>query len=222
MMYEPQTMLLGSLEQLRIGEPSRKIGVLGGTFNPVHNGHIDIGIHVRSEFGLSHILYIVAGDPPHKEASHLAPAKDRFRMVELATMERPGLWASDVELRREGHTYTVDTMRILQAENPDAEFQFIIGEDTLFQLETWRDFAHLCRMMEFICVLRPGKYDRSAQDQIRRLGERFDAVIHLSEYTGSEDISSTDIRERVRNQENITGYVPAAVEEYIYGAGLYL
>lgn len=221
MMYEPQTMLLGSLEELRTGVPAKKVGVLGGTFNPIHNGHIDIGIHARAEFGLSHVLYVVAGDPPHKEASHLAPAKDRFQMVELATMERPGLWASDVELRREGHTYTVDTMRILSAADPEAEFMFIIGEDTLFQLETWRDFAHLCRMTEFICVKRPGEYDSSMDEQIKRLGERYDAVIHISEYTGSEDISSTAIRERIRNQENITGYVPAAVEEYVYGTGLY-
>lgn len=222
MLYEPQTLMLASLEDLCLGVPSKKIGVLGGTFNPIHNGHIDIGVHVRNEFALSHVLYIVAGDPPHKDKSHIAPAKDRFEMTQLATMEHPGLWASDIEMRRDGHTYTVDTMRMLKAAEPDADFLFIIGEDTLFQLETWRDFPHLCRMMEFVCVVRPGEYERTAAEEIRRLGEKYDAVIHMSAYTGSEDISSTDIRDRVREGRNITGFVPAAVEEYIYAAGLYV
>lgn len=221
MMYEPKTLALESLTGLRLGVPSRRTGVLGGTFNPIHDGHISLGMHLRNEFQLNNVLYVVAGDPPHKDERDLAPAKDRFQMTELATLERPGLWPSDVEMHREGHTYTVDTMRILSAAQPDTEFLFIIGEDTLYQLETWRDFAQLCRMTEFICVRRPGEYEHEPEEQIRILSERYDAVIHLAQHYVGPNMSSTRIRERIREGKSITGYVPAPVEEYIYAAGLY-
>lgn len=221
MMMDPQTMSIGILDSLRLGVPEKRVGILGGTFNPIHNGHIEIGMRMRGEFGLNEVLYVVAGDPPHKDVHELAPARDRFEMTQLATMEYPGLWASDVEMHRPGRTYTVDTMRILQAKQPEAEFVFIAGEDTLYQFETWKDFGQLCKMTEFICVRRPGQKAAGAAAQCRLLAEKYDAVIHLSEYTGP-DISSTQIRERIAEGKSIKGLVPPAVEEYIYAAGLYV
>lgn len=223
MMYEPATLTLPVLDPLQLAVPGKRVGVLGGTFNPIHNGHIDIGLQMRNEFGLNKVLYMVAADPPHKDHNKdLAPAEDRLAMTELATLDHPGLWTSDLELRREGHTYTVDTMRILSAAEPETQFMFIIGEDTLYQLETWRDLTQLCKMTEFICVKRPGEEERDPKEQIRKLGERYDAVIHMARYDGSPDISSTKIRKRVREGKSIEGLVPKAVEEYIYAAGLYV
>lgn len=220
----PDTLTLPILDELRLGVAEKRIGVLGGTFNPIHYGHIDMGIKARAEFGLSQVLFVVAGDPPHKRIEDIVPAKERFEMVELALEDMPGLWASDIELKRKGHTYTVDTMRILKAMHPDADFLFIVGEDSLHQFDTWRDFGQLCRMTEFLCFPRPGNYQEEAREKIKDLGERFDAVIHLSspikiEY---EDVSSTRIRELVREGKSISGLVPHAVEEYINAAGLYL
>ena len=218
----PDTLTLPVLDALKLDGPRKRVGVLGGSFNPIHNGHIQMGLKARAEFGLTEVLYVVAGDPPHKKQTELAPAKERFEMTELALSEIPGLWSSDVEMCRLGHTYTVDTMRILQSRSPEADFLFLIGEDTLFQLETWKDFGQLCRIMEFACFLRPGAYGRKAEEQVRLLGERYEAVIHLCAAVTEEALSATRIRELVREGKSIRGLVPPAVEEYIHESGLYV
>lgn len=220
-MFEMQ-VALKPLNELGLGAPPKRVGILGGTFNPVHNGHLDCAQHALIEFGLSQVLFLVSGDPAYKPREEIAPGQARLDMVELATLAYPVFTPSDLELRRTGHTYTIDTMRILRDKDPETEYLYIIGEDSLYELPTWKDFAHLARMTEFICIRRPGTGEgRRPQEMAARLQERYDAVIHLADFTGPE-ISSTMIRRRVRDGESIKGLVPPAVEDYIYATGLYV
>lgn len=208
-----------TLDDLHLGAPAPRIGVFGGTFNPVHNGHLDIALHARAEFDLLHVLFVVAGDPPHK-GDDIAPRQMRMDMVELATLNLPALRPSDIELYKETPAYTVETMQTLRKKYPEKDFFFIIGEDSLYQLDSWHNIRELCQMVEFICVRRMSDELRNAEDEIRNLSEKYDAVIHLSDYTGPP-ISSTRIRELVHEGKSIKGLVPPSVEEYIYATGLY-
>lgn len=199
----------------------KKMGILGGTFNPVHNGHIDMALNIRQEFGLASVLFIPAANPPHKQdVEDIAPADARLKMAALAVMEHAGLSVSNIEVEREGLSYTIDTMRELSRRYGEVEFYFIIGSDSLFSLESWKHFRELCRMMRFVCVRRQ-EHDRlSIMAQAAKLGETYDAVIEISDYNGLF-VSSSYIRKRVAQGKDIGEFVPAAVEEYIHASGLY-
>lgn len=208
-------------DQTLLGGRPKRIGLLGGTFNPVHNGHLLIGQEAAREFGLDKVSFLVAGDPPHKHNGEIAPKEIRYDMVKRALAPYPQLEASDIELHREGPSYTVDTLRQLRRENPEADYYFIIGEDTLYQLESWHEFPELARLTEFICLRRPGSREAvNPALQARILEDKYGAKVHLSDYSGP-DISSTEIRERLGRGVGIRGLVPASVEEIIDGAGLY-
>ena len=116
-----------------------EIGLFGGSFNPIHNGHIDMARRVKEQFGLSRVLFMVAKDPPHKELLGNVPAEARLRMAEAALCGEEGLFASGMELERPGKSYTVDTVRALLAEMPDAKISLIVGEDMLQNLPSWRE-----------------------------------------------------------------------------------
>lgn len=209
-------------DQPFLSGPARRVGVLGGTFNPVHNGHLDIARQAMREFTLDEVLLMVASDPPHKLArSDMAPREMRYKMAALACEGEPRISPSPLELMREGRSYTVDTMRELREGNPRAEFLFIIGEDTLYLLESWHEAASLFRETEFICLMRPVANTLVPPAvEAKRLAEKYGAVIYLSDYMGP-NISSTYIRECVKTGRSIAGLTPRAVEEYIYETGLY-
>ena len=207
-------------EVLLAGKP-RRIGLLGGTFNPLHNGHLLIAQQAQREFDLDKVLFLVAGDPPHKHGPEVLAKELRYEMVDKVLSSYPQFAADGVELHRSGPSYTVDTINELRRQHPEAQFSFIIGEDTLYQLEGWRNFPELAKLTEFICLRRPLSPQLVNPDlQAKILRDRYGAVIHLSDYRGP-DISSTDIRQRLAKGESIRGLVPKSVEEQIYGAGLY-
>lgn len=207
-------------QTLLAGQP-RRIGLLGGTFNPIHNGHLLIGQHAAEEFALDKVCYLVAGDPPHKQGPQIVPKELRYDMVSRALEPYPQLEPNAVELCREGPSYTVDTLEQLRALNPEARYYFIIGQDTLYQLENWHEFPELAKLTEFICVGRPMETQAvNPALQAKILEDRYGARIHLSDYCGP-DITSTEIRDRLSRGESIKGLVPRSVEEEIYGAGLY-
>lgn len=209
------------LNELHLGAPAPRIGIFGGSFNPVHNGHIDIALRTNAEFDLLNVQFVVGGDPPHKRPDSLAPKRMRMDMVELATLDLPPLRPNGIEMHQDTPTYTVQTMRLLREQFPDTDFLFIIGEDSLYQLDTWHEIRELCRMVEFICVRRPAQSAaREITERVRELEERYDAVIHLSKFAGPP-ISSTMVRERVARGQSIRGLVPPSVEEYINATGLY-
>lgn len=206
------------LDNLGIEPYHRMVGILGGTFNPVHEGHIDIAEKVFLEFELSCVYFIVDGDPPHK--SNLTSAKDRLEMVRLATSKHDFLIPSDIEISRPGKTYTVDTLRLLKDKFPQDEFYYIIGADTLFEIETWKDIEEVCRLTDFICIGRSGISEKDSIRKSRELSDSIGARILHSEQSGF-DISSTDIRMLAEKGEDISGLVPESVRDYITKNGLY-
>jgi nicotinate-nucleotide adenylyltransferase len=199
----------------------RKIGIMGGTFNPIHNGHLIVTEDVRVKCGLDQVLFIASGQPPHKPDSEVVDANHRYEMVRRAISSNPFFQASRIEIDRGGYTYTVDTLQQLRIEyGAGADFYFIIGADIISELVTWREYEKVFRMCEFIAILRPGHDWTALNAQIKSNEERYGVRIHPVD-SHLVDISSTDIRERCRRGESIKYLVPDEVEEYIMEQGLY-
>ena len=132
-----------------------RVGLMGGSFDPIHIGHVRIASEARKALDLDRVLFLPSGRPPHK--AHLgASAAQRLEMTKLATQGLPWAEASDIEVFREGTIYTVDTLTILTAQHPETDFYYIIGADTLLDLPNWRNTKKVCTMCRFICVRRPG------------------------------------------------------------------
>jgi len=193
-----------------------RTGLFGGTFDPIHTGHIIIAETVRSDFPLDRILFIPVGIPPHKENTQITPAQMRYRMVELAVNAYPYFAVSDCEIRKKGISYTIDTVRSLKSSDTwgKDDFYLIIGMDSLLELNTWKKPEALLREIDTILVGRPG-FDIEAVDH------QFRQRVALVQ-TPLVDISSTEIRRRVREGKSIRTWVPDAVETYIREKGLYL
>ena len=206
-------------DALRLNSGPRRIGIFGGTFNPVHNGHLMIAQQAAVEFALERVDFMVAAAPPHKTTG--APTELRYEMVECALVPYPNFSPSDLELHRSGPSYTVDTMQILHEKEPDADFYFIMGEDSLYQIEGWHEFPKLAKLTKFVCFGRPIDPQLIQPElQAKILESRYGAEILLSSYRGPA-ISSTMIRDRLGKGESIRGLVPKCVEEKIYDTGLY-
>ena len=139
-----------------------RLGLLGGSFNPVHNGHLAIARQTREALGLDQILFIPTSHPPHKPNGSLAPAQDRYAMVRLAIASDPSLAISDVEIRRPGKSYSIDTIRLLQQEHgAQTQLFFLIGLDAFLDFPSWRDPLTLLKLCSFVILSRPGLSFRS-------------------------------------------------------------
>ena len=188
-----------------------KIGIFGGTFNPIHNGHLLLASQAQDVFALDRVVFVPSSVPPHKEIQDLAGAGERYRMTELGVKSNPGFSVSKVELERGGRSYSVETANQFKKEyGKKAKIYFIIGMDMMNDLDTWKDVDNLLEKVEFIVGTRPGY----SQDVPIRKG------CHLFRFPGFE-FSSTEIRERIREGRSIKYMVPEAVERYIVSAGLY-
>lgn len=196
-----------------------KIGILGGTFDPIHNGHLKIALAAMEELGLDRVILMPSGDPPHKVRA--TDKRDRLRMAELAAGEHPGLYASDREIRRTGPTYTVDTLSALTVERPDVEWTYILGADALNKLDSWREFPRIARMCAFAGVSRPGCDVELAQLRASAIRACYNTRVDLLPVEGPA-LSSTAIRQRVAEGGDIGDCVPAPVAAYIRSRGLYL
>ena len=194
-----------------------RIGIMGGTLDPVHNGHIEIARSVRAKLGLDGVMLLPAGDPPHKKRE--SDKLDRLEMAKRAAAEFDWMFVSDLEIARKGTTYTVDTLRALKRKQPDAEWIYIIGADTLNILDSWRNFPEIARLCAFAAVSRPGVSGERAYAAL--LKERYGAEIIFAKASGP-DISSTAIRARVAEGRSIRGLAPDSVCDYIREKGLYL
>lgn len=197
-----------------------KLGVLGGTFDPIHMGHLQMAEAVYRRMSLSQVLFIPAYVPPHKVGMYFATAEERYAMTELAVAAYPCFTVSDMELRRSGVSYTIDTIRELHKLYAEQQLYFIIGADSVAQLHTWHNIEEMLELITFVAAGRPG-YDGVMEQVARRLGQRARERIILLD-TPEYDISSTDIRARIRRQESLAGLVPQAVEQYIYRHDLYI
>jgi nicotinate-nucleotide adenylyltransferase len=197
-----------------------KLGVLGGTFDPIHNGHLAVADEVRKRLELDEILFVPAGQPWLKAGKPLTEAEHRMEMVRLAVADRPYYKLSTMEIDREGPSYTVDTMSELKNQRADEdELFFILGWDSLAELPEWREPERIIRLCQLVAVPRPG-YPRPdlkvLESSIPGLNER---VTVLDKPT--VDISASDIRERAAKRLSISGLVPDAVARYIRENGLY-
>ncbi len=193
----------------------RKIGFFGGTFDPVHAGHLLLAEAVRADAGLDQILFVPAAVPPHKPEGPKSGADDRLRMVRLAIEGNPGFAVEELELRRPGASYTVDTLAELQAsaEWKDAEWFLLLGADMLADLPNWKNPEEIVRRAGLLVMERPGFDLGAVKPQFLR-----NAVIVGTPALG---ISSTLIRSRIREGRSIRYWVPAAVESFILEKRLY-
>lgn len=196
-----------------------RIGILGGTFDPIHTGHLALAEAVYQRLKLDTVIFIPACLPPHKLGQHYAPANDRLAMTELAVEDIGHFEVSDMEIRRSGISYTIDTIRELRVLYPEEELYFIIGADSVAQLYTWHYIQEMLYMAVFVGAGRPGY--AGVMDEVQRtLGpEAVERIMLLD--TPEIDVSSTEIRKRIAAQESLAGLVPPAVEKYIYEHDLY-
>lgn len=189
-----------------------KIAILGGTFDPIHNGHLHIAKLAADAFDIDRVFFIPTGHPPHK-ACPFAGGRHRLHMACLAAQTDPRFSVNDLEVFRDGTTYTIDTMRALHLEYRNVQWYYIIGADTLAVLDSWKDFDQVCKMCSFIVALRPGNSIREVEQSIARL-IKFGADITVLDAFGP-DISSTTIRERAAKGESLSEFLPEKVERYI-------
>lgn len=147
-----------------------RTGLLGGTFNPVHRGHIELGLKIKAAFALDRILYILSAQPPHKKQQPMPAAELRLAMLTAALQPYPGLLPCDLELRRRGDSWTIDTIRALKAENPDERFYFITGSEGFLKIRTWKEYRRLLRGVFFIIVLRRAGHRAKVEKLLREEG----------------------------------------------------
>lgn len=198
-----------------------KIGIMGGTFDPIHNGHLLLGRQAYDEYELKEIWFMPSGIPPHKKDHEVTAVEDRLAMVRLAVRNFPYFVCSDFEIQRQGNTYTAETLRLLHQKYPQHDFYFIIGADSLYQLENWYHPREVMR--QAVLLVADREYEQAhcpIEEQIAILRERYNADIRLLH--GKEvDIASAKLRERRAKGKSLASYVPGAVEEYIRARGLY-
>ena len=197
-----------------------KLLVFGGTFNPIHNGHIRLYRHFADALDARRVLIIPAHIPPHKSTLELADGGQRMEMCRLATKDDDRVIVSDLELRRDGPSYTYDTLRAVAAKYPGTEICLIVGSDMLFTLNSWHKAAEVMRMAT-ICALprHSGEYgalSKRALEWEQAFGGRF-----FIEDVSALDISSTQLREMVKRGEDTSLYLPPEVEAYIKRNGIY-
>ena len=201
--------------------PKTKIGIMGGTFDPIHYGHLYIAECARHRFSIDKVLFIPTGNPGYKKRTDIVNPAARLEMTRLAIMSNPYFDISSIEAERSGPTYTVDTLEQLYNKGviPDRIF-FITGADAILEILTWKDVSRIFELCEFIAVTRPGYSFAEINQALGRLTAVQKNRIHFHE-TGGILISSTDIRNLVRQDEPITYLVPDEVKEYIKKQQLY-
>lgn len=209
----------------------RRVGLFGGTFNPIHLGHLRGAEETREAFGLEEVVFIPAALPPHKVTERILEAHHRLEMVRVATEKNPHFSTSDVELKRSGKSYSIDTIRYFRERHQSPLF-FILGRDAFVEIETWREFQNLFSLCNFVVMTRPGfqqapsplpasliaafRYDKEAGAWIHSSGH----MLFFKEITFL-DISSTKVRELMEKGESVRYLVPQEVEAYIRTHGLY-
>jgi nicotinate-nucleotide adenylyltransferase len=191
-----------------------KWGLLGGTFNPIHFGHLRLAEEVRENLSLKKIIFIPAGQPPHKKEKEIINVKHRFKMVEIAIKSNPYFSLSSAEVKRKGVSYSIETVSQFKKEYPQIDFYFLMGTDAFLEIATWREAEKFLSTCQVVVVSRPG-YPFSSI-----LAEWKKKVIMLK-IEGLE-ISSTQIRKRIRENRSIKYLVPEEVLNYLTQSRLYL
>ena len=194
------------------------IGLFGGSFNPIHNGHLYMARHAVEALGLETLYLMPTGNPPHKRIG-LADKEDRLHIVELALEGEKRLLPLDIEVRRDGVIYTVDTLRLLHEQMPGCRFLYLIGADTLMDLPNWRRIDEVITLCGFVVCARPG-YEEKAVERCKETMRQKGADIH-SLLMNEQDISATMVRQAIWEKKNLEQLVPPPVAKYILQKGLY-
>lgn len=186
-----------------------KIGILGGTFNPIHIGHLILAEEAREKLGLDKVIFVPTFLPPHKDNSNIAPASDRLTMIKLAIEGNKYFIVSDLEIKRNGRSYTIDTIKEFKDKFGSDDLYFIIGSDLLKYLEEWKDLNEIIKIVKFIAATRPGYPLEKMPSYINTLPIR------------AVDISAFGIRECVKENKSFRYLLPERVYNYIKKRGLY-
>ena len=195
--------------------PTRRVGVMGGTFDPIHHGHLVAASEVQSWFDLDEVVFVPTGQPWQKIDRDVSPAEHRYLMTVIATAANPRFEVSRVDIDRTGPTYTIDTLRDLAALHPDADLYFITGADAMAALLTWREHDELFELAQFVGCTRPGH----EMDETTLVGLPKDRITLVE--IPALAISSTDCRHRVERGEPVWYLVPDGVVQYIGKHELY-
>lgn len=203
---------------------TKKIGILGGTFNPIHKGHLIMAEEVCQQHHLSKIIFMPTYIPPHKYVNDLAEAHHRYQMIKAAISGKNKFEVSDLEIRREGKSYTIDTVReILHQYGKDCEVFLIMGADSLNELELWKNIKMISQLCHFVIVNRPGFKTEPSARLIEIIGSNnILDMERLRIEINPVGISSTDIRKKLNDGVEIKDLVPECVETYIKERGLFL
>lgn len=196
------------------------IGIMGGTFDPIHFGHLVIANDVLNLYNMDKIIFIPAGDPPHKKGPEANPWH-RYVMTNLATMSNDKFFVSDIEIKKKEKSYTINTIKELYETYDNTDFYFITGTDAIISLPYWYKPKELISMCRFIAVNRPGLSRESSQIKINEIIEQYNAQIEMLDVSMLQ-ISSTDIRQRFRNGFSAKYLLPELVEQYIIKNRLYM
>ena len=197
-----------------------KVGILGGTFNPIHKGHIFLATKSIEEMGLLSTFVLPLNDPPHKSKPKVSN-QNRLDMVFLAIEGYANIKCLDLELRESGKTFTINTLKKLSKIYPEFEFNYIIGSDTLLELKNWKDYRSIFDYCSFICFERTGIRKDLVDAEIRRINETFGEKIYLSKYK-APSVSSSMIREMISNGEDVSNYIDEKVYDYIKNHNIYI
>jgi len=203
-----------------------KLGIMGGTFNPIHNGHLVTAAEALHQFELDRVIFIPSGDPPHKNFHEEKIAEHRYLMTVIATSSNKNFFVSRIEIDRKGKSYTVDTLKKLKKiYGKDSELFFITGADAILEILTWKRTEEIIELCYFIAATRPG-YDLSRLEDLKKnlndkINNNINDKIFIMEVPALA-ISSTDIRKRVAEQRPIDYLVPEGVSNYILKHGLYI
>lgn len=198
----------------------RKTGLMGGTFNPIHNGHLMLAEAALAQFRLDEVIFMPSGVPYMKSAAEVLPGRIRAEMTALAIRKQPRFSLSVMEIEQNGNTYTYRTLEQLRTEHPDTEYYFIVGADSLFHMKEWRCPERIFANCTVLAAVRGAERTMDLERQARILKEEYGAEIRLLD-TKPVDISSSDIRRRIAAGESAAREVPEAVLTYIEKRGLY-
>ena len=200
---------------------AKKVGIMGGTFNPIHIGHLIIAETARNQYHLDEILFIPSGCSYMKEHLAIPTGEVRADMTSLAIEDNPHFALSLMEIEREGNTYTYETLEELKRQNPDTEYYFILGADSLFALEKWQATQKIFDCCIILVATRNDETVEKVEQEAKRLSEKYQGQVLLLN-CGTMDISSTGIRENVKKGQSIRYIVPDKVIQYIREHDLYL
>jgi nicotinate-nucleotide adenylyltransferase len=208
-----------------------KTGLLGGTFNPVHRGHVDLGLKIKAAFGLEKILYILSAQPPHKKLQALPAAELRLKMLKEALRPYPGLVPCDLELRRPGDSWTIDTIRQLKMECPTEQFYFITGSEGFLKIRTWKAYQQLLREVFFIIVMRKSGHRPLVEHLLRAesipigrepINSPLPPTAFLYTYASIYlSLSATAVRKKAARDQDISAWVEKNVQTIMEENKLY-